>query len=241
MPLHVPVLTPVSVSGGGTARVPRPRGDHADAAGGGRGDAAVPHRALRQPVRLAPLRPRRPPGRRRGPRRGRRRHRLPAGRGRVHRRRHRGRQRRDRRRPAPLRRAAPCARPPSTTPCCTSSSATGGTVVAGRRAGRSTRPRCGRARRRAHRPGRSSAWCRSWRSTTRSASITDLAAVAAARALSVAPAAVLHTDAVQAAVLARPARDVAARRPAVAERPQVRRTQGRRACSSCATASRSSR
>ena len=39
---------------GAGADLPRSRGEHADATRGGRGDAAVPHRALRQPVGLAP-------------------------------------------------------------------------------------------------------------------------------------------------------------------------------------------
>ena len=57
--------------------------------------------------------------------------------------------------------------------------------------------------------------------------ITDVAEVGR-RAPRMRPSALLHTDAVQGAVLARPARDHAARRPALAQRTQVRRPEGRR-------------
>ncbi len=185
-----------------------------------RGHAPVPHRALRQPERVAPLRPRRPARRRRGPRPRRRRHRLPPRRGRVHRRRHGERQRRHHR--GRVARAASCARRPSTTPCCTPSSAHGGTVVAGRRG----RPR--RARRASPQAlGPDVAVVSVMAVNNEVGSITDLAAVAALVRRH-APSAVAAHRRRPGGLLARPARALAARRPAVAQRPQVRRSQGRR-------------
>ena len=89
-------------------RLPRPRRDHADAAGGRRGDDRAPRRR-RQRQLPARLRPARPPGGRGVARDHRAGARLPARRGGVHLRRHRGRQPRAqghllvpaRRRPAP--------------------------------------------------------------------------------------------------------------------------------------------
>ena len=58
--------------------------------------------------------------------------------------------------------------------------------------------------------------------------VTDLAAVAAVVRRARAAAPLLHTDAVQAPCWLDLRDGVAARRPAVAERPQVRRAEGRR-------------
>ena len=89
-------------------RLPRPRGHDADAARGGRGDAAVPHRALRQPVGLARGRARGAQGRRRGARRG----------GRVP------------RAAGPARSCSPAAAPrPTTSPSSASCAAHGGVAV----------------------------------------------------------------------------------------------------------------
>ena len=186
------------------------------------GDAAVLHRAVRQPERVAPLRPRRQAGGRRGARRRRRGGRLPARRGGVH-------------RAAAPRATTPrspgrsrpnvsvsSARPSSTTPCCTSSSGHGGTVVATDRFGRvdldaledaldddvaavsvmavnnevghDLRPR------------------RRWRRSSAAG----------------APDAIVHTDAIQAACWLDLRERLAARRRDVAQRPQVRRSEGRR-------------
>ena len=142
--------------------------------------------------------------------------------------------------PSPARCAAapgaPSARPPSTTPCCTSVERHGGHRRRCRRVRpRRRRPPCVTRSRGPHRPGRARRRrCRSWRSTTRSAPINDLAALAAARARQRAGRRAPHRRR-PGGRLARPARDLAARRPAVAERPQVRRPQGRRRRSSCAT------
>ena len=84
----------VSVLRRGASGVPGSCGDDTDASERRRRHAPVPQRAVRQPERVAPLRPRRPARRRRGPRPRGRRHRLPPRRGRVHRRRHGERQRR---------------------------------------------------------------------------------------------------------------------------------------------------